>query len=183
MKFRIILLMITCAMFLSSCGTAETSDSKNSEIKKDEIQSSEPTDNVIENSITLSESNDEQDYSSAEEVNDLIFDENGVAVWYKGATQEKNGIGFNVYIENNTDYTIMLQTRNVSVNDFQSRVAFSPKIEAGKKMNYDLRLLNKELEKNGLSIDNIEKLEFNFHVIYKEDDTLDFDGEKIILTP
>ena len=50
-------------------------------------------------------------------------------------------------------------------------------------MNYDMRLIDSELEKNNLTFDTIEKLEFNFHIIYEDSDLSDYDSEKIVITP
>lgn len=181
MKLQITISMILCAMCLTSCGNTTNTqniESQIAETEKVEVQSTEVADND-----TLTESTEIQNESPAEEINELIFDESGISVWYKGATEKEDKVAFSVYIENNSDQKITLQTRDVSVNDFQSRLAFSPTIEGGKKMNYDMRLIDSELKKNNLTFDTIEKLEFNFHIIYEDSDLSDYDSGKIVITP
>ena len=125
----------------------------------------------------LTSCNSENEESSKHE---LIYEENGISIFYEGFSDKDNGVGVDLLIENNSEQKYIIQTRDVYVNDFGVKAAFSPKVEAGKKLNYDIRIIDEELEKNSLSYDKIQTIEFKFHV---SDDSFSdsFDSDVIMI--
>lgn len=111
----------------------------------------------------------------------IIYEENGLSIYYKGYTKKDNGVGLDLLIENNSDKSYTIQTRDFYINEYSVQVAFSPKVKAGKKINYDIRILKSELEKNDLSYGKVEDIEFNFHVFNSDDLSDSFDSPTISL--
>lgn len=111
----------------------------------------------------------------------IIYEENGLSIYYKGYTKKDNGIGLDLLIENNSDKTYNIQTDNFYINGYSVQDAFSAHIKAGKKANEDIRILKSELEKNDLSYDKVEDIEFNFHVFNSDDWSDSFDSPTISL--
>lgn len=110
----------------------------------------------------------------------LMYEENGLSIYYKSISEKDNGIGIDLLIENDSDKKYTVQTRDFYINGYGVEVAFSPKVASGKKLNYDIRIINSELEKNDLSFDNIETIEFNFHTFDEHFDN-DFDSPTVTI--
>ncbi len=111
----------------------------------------------------------------------IIYEENGLSIYYKGYTKKDNGVGLDLLIENNSDKTYNIQTDNFYINGYSVQDAFSAHIKAGKKANEDIRILKSELEKNDLSYGKVEDIEFNFHVFNSDDWSDSFDSPTISL--
>lgn len=111
----------------------------------------------------------------------IIYEENGLSIYYKGYTEKNNGVGLDLLIENNSDKSYTIQTRDFYINGYSVQVAFSPNVKAGKKANDDIRILKSELEKNELSYSKVEDIEFNFHVFNSDEWSDSFDSPTISL--
>ena len=92
---------------------------------------------------------------------DLIYDDNGVKVVLKGMDSNISIMGPSliVYIENNTDKNITVQSQDVSVNGFMINTIFSADVVAGKHAIDTITFMNSELEEN--DIESIETVEIS----------------------
>jgi hypothetical protein len=94
---------------------------------------------------------------------ELIYDANGVKIVVKGVADDSlMGPRFLLYIENNGDKDVTIQTRNVSVNGFMMDAIFSCDVIAGKHAVDDVVFLSSDFEENG--IEKIEEIELSFHI-------------------
>ncbi|NLD16658.1 MAG: hypothetical protein GX666_03645 [Tissierellia bacterium] len=75
-------------------------------------------------------------------------------------------IGLDLFLENNSDRYVTIQTRDLSINGFMIDGIFSCDITPGKKAFDDIAFMESDLLDNG--IEKIEEIEFSFHI---------FDGE------
>lgn len=72
------------------------------------------------------------------------------------------GPSINLYLENNSDHPITVQTRDVSVNGFMTQVIFSSEIMPGKRAMDQITFMESSLEENGITV--LEETEFSFHI-------------------
>lgn len=94
----------------------------------------------------------------------LAYEGNGIRIIIKGLSKDESifGPGIIVYIENNSDKDITVQTRDVSVNGFMVDAVFSSDIVTGKHTVDDITFMSSDLEKNEIS--EIEDVELSFHI-------------------
>ncbi len=110
------------------------------------------------------------------------YEKNDIKIWIRGLDETDSifGPAISVYIENNSNLDIMVQTRNVSINGFMIDGIFSPEIMAGKKMLDSIIFFSSDLEENEIS--DIESVELSFHILELESwDTID-DSETITIS-
>lgn len=112
-------------------------------------------------------------------INGVIYDENNIVVKYKGLSESFLGTEINLYIENNSDRDICLQTRDFSINGFMLLAGFSPDIATGKKINKPISILASDLEEN--DINEIEEIEFKLRIIDWSDNDYRIESETILI--
>lgn len=110
----------------------------------------------------------------------VIYEDNGFKMIYKGLSKSLSGMNVDLYIENNSGQKATVQCRNFCINDFEINSYFSCDINDGKKANDNIFIFNSTLDDNGLSYNNIEKIEFSFHVFDENFNTI-FDSPIIII--
>lgn len=107
----------------------------------------------------------------------VAYDADGIKVVIKGLTEDSSifGPSIVVYLENNTDKAITIQTRDVSINGFMVDAMFSSDVMPGKKAIDTITFMESELEAN--EITKIEDVELSFHIFDSESwsDTIDTD--------
>lgn len=112
---------------------------------------------------------------------DVLVDQNGVKIVLKGLSKDSSIMGTSVilYIENNSNTGITVQTRNTSVNGFMIDPIFSSEISVGKKCVDDLTFMSSSLEENGIT--DINDVELSFHVFTTDGWNDLFDSETLTL--
>lgn len=95
---------------------------------------------------------------------ELAYEENAVKIVVKGLSEDTEiwGPGIIVYIENNSDQDITVQTRDVSINGFMIDALFSCDVAAGKRAVDTITFMDSDLEENGITA--IEDTELSFHI-------------------
>lgn len=113
---------------------------------------------------------------------DLVYDDNAIKIVVKGLSQDESFLGPSVviYMENNSDQNITIQTRDVSVNGFMTDVVFSPEIVAGMHSIDSITFFSSDLEEN--DIQDIETIELSFHIFTTEGWDTIADSEPISLS-
>ena len=107
---------------------------------------------------------------------DFTFDESGTVAYegkgikiiVKGVTDGASifGPGVIVFIRNDNDRAVTVQTRKMSVNGFMIDPIFSADIAPGKVILDDITIMSTDIEENG--IEKIEEAELSFHVFYSD---------------
>lgn len=111
----------------------------------------------------------------------VVYEKGGIKITYVGIKQEDSFIDFKFLIENNASNGITVQARDESINGYMMSGIMSEDVQPGKKANGALTYYNSMLEENG--IDNIDELEFSFHIFDEETwDTID-DSNIIKINP
>lgn len=95
---------------------------------------------------------------------DLAYSGNDIKIVVKGLEEEKSILGPSVvvYIENNGDKDITVQTRDVSINGFMVNSIFSCDVVSGKRAVDGITFMSSDLEDNGITA--IQDIELSFHV-------------------
>ena len=95
---------------------------------------------------------------------ELAYEGNDVKIVIKGLAENDSifGPSIVVYIENNGDKDVTVQTRGVSINGFMVEPMFSCDVAAGKRAVNTITFMETELEENGITA--IENVELSFHV-------------------
>ena len=104
---------------------------------------------------------------------DVVYDKNDVKIVVKGLSEDDSllGPGILVYIENNSQQDITVQTRDVSINGFMLDPLFSCDVACGKRSVDSVTFMSSELEDNDIS--TIETAELSFHIFdYSDWDTI-----------
>ena len=165
-------MLFTCMMsrenskYISSMGTIFLDD-----------QYQDTFNSILNGDIDLSEYGVVPD----EEINTLIYDNNGIKITYKGIDEDESMFGpkIKLLIENNTDENYTVQVRDFSINGYMVDTMFSANISAGKKINDGIIIFEDEFENNNISVSEIEKDECKFHVYSSDDRSDKFDTETI----
>lgn len=112
----------------------------------------------------------------------LAYDGNGIKVVVKGISEDSSlfGPSIVVYIENNSDKDITIQTRDVSVNGFMVDAMFSSEVVIGKRAVDTITFLASELEEN--EITEIKTAELSFHIFDAADWDTIVDTDVITMT-
>lgn len=94
---------------------------------------------------------------------DVVFANDGIKIVVKGLSEDGwLGPGIVVYIQNESDKQITVQTRDVSVNGFMAQTVFSADVSSGKHCVDTITFLGSDLEDNDIS--SIENVELSFHI-------------------
>ncbi len=90
-----------------------------------------------------------------------LYNDGGITITLKDNELSLKDIELPLLIENESDKTIVVQTRNVSINDVMAEGLLSAEVAPGKKSNetLDLYLLDSRT-----SFDSVSKIEFNFYI-------------------
>ncbi|HZK35233.1 MAG TPA: hypothetical protein VFD33_07985 [Bacillota bacterium] len=131
--------------------------------------------------ISISTSADPAFEQTYDDSGQVVLDQDGYRVVVKRVSSEDSFWGADVYvfIENNSDKAITIQTRDVSINGFMVDPIFSSDIPAGKKAYDTITFMESDLEDNDIS--SIDELEMVLHIIEKESwDTL-LDTDPIVV--
>lgn len=163
MKKHIIPALIFSAI-LVSCGEPETM--KVTETEKETITTVSETvlEEKTETATETAELSTEPEQTTTEEKTGqfALYDENGIKITHKRTGEMSNCLAIEVEIENTTDQDLVIQTKDFNVNDYMTRAAFSTEVLAGKKAVGRIRIMDEELQKNGMERSDIEKVEFRF---------------------
>lgn len=94
----------------------------------------------------------------------LVYEGNGVKLVVKGLSEDGSifGPGLVVYIHNENDKSVTVQTRDASVNGFMMDPLFSAEVAAGKHAISSVTFMDSELEENGIT--QITEIELSFHI-------------------
>ena len=112
----------------------------------------------------------------------VLMDKEGIRIIEKGLTEDDSfwGPGIVLYIENNSDRDITVQTADVSVNGFMVDATMSEDVIAGRKAMSAVQFLSTDLEEN--SIEKIIDVELKFNIIDMESFDDIFDSDTISIT-
>lgn len=93
-----------------------------------------------------------------------VMNEDGIRIVMKKVNTSDSfwGADVYVYIENNSDTDVTIQTRDVSINGFMVDPIFSSDIVAGKKTYDTITFMESDLEDNDIS--SIDDIELSFHI-------------------
>ena len=112
----------------------------------------------------------------------LAYDGNGVKIVIKGLAEDESifGPSIVVYMENNSDKDITVQTRDVSINGFMVNAMFSCNVVAGKKAVDTITFMESDLSENDITA--INDVELSFHVFDFENWETIVDTEVVNIT-
>jgi len=113
---------------------------------------------------------------------DVLVDSNGIKIIGKGLSASDSfwGPGVILYIENNSDKDVTIQTRDVSVNGFMVDSSMSEDIVVGKKAISAVQLFSTDLEENGIT--DITDVELFFHIFNMDTWDTIYDSDVIAIT-
>lgn len=111
----------------------------------------------------------------------VLLDSNGIKIVGKGLSTDDSfwGPGVILYIENNSDQNITVQTRDTSVNGFMVDSTISESVLVGKKAITAVQFYDTDLESNGIT--DITNVNLSFHIFNSAswDSILDSDAIEI----
>lgn len=88
----------------------------------------------------------------------VIYDENKVKVIFTGVSEGAISKKIGLKIENNSGKNLIVQSDNLSINDYMFTPMFSAEVNKGKTANDAIEVLTSDLEKN--KIDKITSADF-----------------------
>ena len=159
--------VIACILvigLLGSMGNKDKKDRTSNDSKSVAASGSNVSDNVTEEATT--EEVTETPIASVSVEEQVIFDLNDIKITVTGLEDGFYGTNLKVLIENNSDKSIIVQTRDSNVNGFMVDTMFSPDVAAGKKVNDEITFMTSGLKDCG--IEDIASMEFEIIVIDEE---------------
>lgn len=117
-----------------------------------------------------------------DDTGNVVYDENDIKLVVKGLDKDGSIFGHNIvlYIENNSDKNVTVQTRDVSVNGFMADAAMSSSVAAGKRMIDEITIMSSSLEENEIS--EIKDIELSFHIFDADSWDTILNTDKITIT-
>lgn len=101
---------------------------------------------------------------------DVIYEEGGIKIVSKGMAPDNSflGPGLRLYIQNDSDQSVTVQARDLSVNGFMiDTYSLSEEVGVGKKAVTELTLLQNTLDENGIT--SISDMNFTLHIFRTDD--------------
>ena len=151
-----LLLGITLLANLTACGGSSSSSQNTSDSTVEESESQSTTVSEGKSSTTLSIQSQE------------LYNSNGIKITLNETEINPNNISLPLLIENESDKSITVQVRNVSVNNVMYDALISSEVASGKKANDSLDFYNYD---SRASFDSVSSLEFSFYIF--DSDTWD----------
>ncbi|MDD6319580.1 MAG: hypothetical protein PUA63_01795 [Oscillospiraceae bacterium] len=113
---------------------------------------------------------------------DLVYEGNDIKIVVKGLAEDASVFGPSivVYIENNSDKNITVQTRDVSIDGFMVEAMFSCDVVAGKRAVDAITFMESDLTENEITA--INDVELSFHVFDMNDWNTIADTEVVTIT-
>lgn len=90
-----------------------------------------------------------------------LYNDGGIKITLKDSEINPNNIKLPLLIENESNQTIVVQSRNVSINEVMADSILSAEVAPGKKSNESLDLY---LLDSRTSFESVSKIEFNFYI-------------------
>lgn len=162
----------------STTGTAETSGTHDTTLSPTTTATPATTQVTVTTTAPVTTSSTPDNVNAVKE--QVILEQNNIKVTLKSINSDSLfGPSLKVLIENNSDVSVTLQTRNSSVNGVMTDFMFSCSVEPGKKANDEITLSSSDLKRAGIS--TIKDIEFNFHVFDSSSWKAIFDSDTIVI--
>ncbi len=165
----------------SELKTAEIQTIKDIEFRIHLCDTESYDDVATSETITLTTSADASFNQVFDKLGETLYDADGIKVIAKKLSSEDSfwGSELYLYIENNTNENITIQTKDVSINGFMVDPVFSCDILSGKVAYSSVTFLESDLTNNGIT--DITELELKLNIFNKEtwDDIKETDIIKI----
>ena len=179
-KRLFLFVLIPCLLLFTSC----SSPTQRNDTQVDQTSSKGDVENMTskENITTEKDINPSRDEKKEAIVSEqVLLDKDGIKITLKGF--EPKGLfgpSLKVLVENNTDGTIIVQTRDSAVNRVMVQTIFSCEVAGGKKANDQIIIMNSDLEQAGIEV--IKDIELKFHIFDSQTWDTIFDSEAIMIT-
>lgn len=179
MRKQTLSLLIAFALMTTGCGNVT---------EPAVVKEPAPVESQVEeiSEIVASEPTEIEEVSEpAEEVTTIeeqvIFDQDGIKITATGIAEDPFwGYELKMLVENDTDKTITVQSRNVSVNNYMLDPTMSIEVAPGKKANDEMSFSLSSFEKCG--IEKITDIEFILHIFDAESWETIIDSDIIQIT-
>lgn len=161
-------------MFTVACSAPEASD-KVATSHEGSDKSGSDTENLEK------ELKKEEPATKIDVLEQVLLDQEGILITLKSLElDELFGPSLKVLVENNSDKSITVQTRESSVNGIMADTMFSCEVGPAKKVNDKITFMESDFEEAGIS--TIKDIELKFHIFETENWTGLFDSEAIAIT-
>lgn len=176
----VFLILIGVITNIVSPGGLEEAASK--ETKTQEVSTEESNKETVQNAENNVTEESEKEITAEDVVieEQVLLEQDGIKITAKELSDDSIwGPEVKVLIENNSEKSVTVQLRDVSVNGIMMEPMFSAEVAAGKKVNDSITFMNSEFEEAGITI--IQNMEFAFHVFDTENWDTVFDSETVYL--
>lgn len=186
------LTLLIFAMMAAGCTGTESGDSAKKAVSSsaddqagDEAEESNSTDESAEAEDNASDSEDADqgaDSSGEAQVEEqVLLEQEGVKITLKGLEADSfMGPELKLLIENSTDQSLTIQTRDTSVNGIMIETLFSCDVAAGKSANDGITFMSSSLEEAQISV--LQNFELSFHIFNTETWDTVFDTDTITIS-
>lgn len=147
------------------------------------IFNSDSWDTILDSEqIKISTSGSESYEQVYDDSGEVLFDNNGIQIISKGILEDDSFLGPSLclYIENNSENNIIVQSRDTSINGFMSDPVLSPHVLSGKRAIATMTFMSSDLEEN--DIEKIDEIETSFHIFNPETLNEIVDTEPILVS-
>lgn len=135
--------------------------------KKTDSQTPVVSSKTTDNNITIEEQ--------------VLFDQDDITITAKSLNMKGIfGPEIKLLIENNSDRSITVQSRNASVNGYMVEPMLSVDVAPSKKANDELTIMRSDLESAGIT--SIADIEFCFHIFDSESWDTILDSDPVVIT-
>ena len=177
----LVLLICISLVAISACAPSSENDiAVNEGESTGDVSKNETTapDKASEDGSTDTESSTDSDVTVEEQV---LLEKDGIKIILKSLEADGLfGSALKVLIENSSDKSVTVQTRDAAINGVMIEGSFSRDVVTGKNANSEISFMQSDLDTAG--IETIKDIEFKFMVLDTETFDVIFDSETINIT-
>ena len=171
-KYRIaVALCIALVLALAGCGSSDSTEKKETdsvEKQEQEVETEKETEEAKPETKEEESTEEASALPAATDFSQVIVDQNDVKFEIKEIDESGLwGYTWNVYLENNTDKTLMFSVDEVSVNGVMIDPFWANEVEPGKKSNSEISWSSTSLEEVGINA--VTAVEFVLRISDSED--------------
>lgn len=132
---------------------------------------------VIIDKIEYASESDSESNVEKEEI--VVYNDEYITIYYTGISEDYSGYDINFLVENKSDRTLCIQSRETSINGFMIDPLCSIEIAPGKKANDGMSVFGDDAEQ--IDANSIENIETKFYIFDSADWTWNYETENIIV--
>lgn len=127
----------------------------------------------------IDEGNNNEESTVASKIENLVYEDSNVKIYYNGITGKEDDYTINLTIENLSNKTLQISDKDTSINGYMADPSFVVTVAPGKKAKDGMRMYYSRAE--NFPMNEIENIETRFHISNEDNWKDNYDTENVIV--